>query len=247
VNPNLAVDRLNAIYRALSDSMSKLSFGPPTTHVYNPLEYAWEPVKHYLGLAGHPGKEVLFLGMNPGPWGMAQTGVPFGTVSLVRDWMGISAPVGKPRDEHPRRPVLGFGTEREEVSGTRFWGWARDRFGTAEQFFGRFFVANYCPLVFMEESGRNRTPDKLPADERLSLFEPCDRALRQVVEALEPRRVIGVGKFAEDRARVALKGMGLQFGRILHPSPASPLANRGWAEQAEAQLRAMGVVLPAGN
>ena len=34
-------------------------------------------------------KEAVFLGMNPGLWGMAQTGVPFGTVSLVRDWMGI--------------------------------------------------------------------------------------------------------------------------------------------------------------
>jgi single-strand selective monofunctional uracil DNA glycosylase len=31
---------------------------------------------------------------------------------------------------------------------------------------------------------------------------------------------------------------------IPHPSPASPAANRGWAPQAEAALRAIGVALP---
>ena len=82
--------------------------------------------------------QSLLLGMNPGPWGMAQTGVPFGTVSRVRDWLGIEAPVERPANEHPRRPVLGFGTERDEVSGLRVWGWAQARWGTPERFFERF-------------------------------------------------------------------------------------------------------------
>lgn len=213
------------------------------THVYNPLEYAMQPVARYLEKAATSRKEVLFLGMNPGPWGMAQTGVPFGTVSLVRDWLGVTGPVGKPPDEHPKRPVQGFEVTREEVSGQRFWGWARDRFDTADRFFERFFVANYCPLMFLEASGRNRTPDKLPAAEKQALFRPCDQALRRLAQVLRPHLVVGIGKFAEDRARAALGDCGLRIGRILHPSPASPAANRGWAEQAEKQLLQLGVRL----
>jgi single-strand selective monofunctional uracil DNA glycosylase len=228
------------IYRALSKSLKDAQFEPPVTHVYNPLDYARIPAEQYLALA-RPGLEVLFLGMNPGPWGMAQTGVPFGTVPLVRDWLSVEGAVAKPAVEHPRRPVEGFATRREEVSGTRFWGWARDRYETPDRFFRRFFVANYCPLVFMEASGRNRTPDKLPVEERKPLFRHCDRALQEVVELLRPQWVIGVGKFAEDRARSALSDHGVNFGRILHPSPASPAANRGWLEQAERQLAEMGI------
>jgi single-strand selective monofunctional uracil DNA glycosylase len=172
---------------------------------------------------------------------MAQTGVPFGTVGFVRDWLGIEGPVGKPALEHPKRPIQGFAMEREEVSGSRLWGWARDRFRSPDHFFRRFFVANYCPLVFMEASGRNRTPDKLPAVEQKELFRLCDRALRRVVKTLNPRLVVGIGKFAEDRAQSALVDMDIRIGRILHPSPASPAANRGWAEQAERQLKSLGI------
>ena len=182
--------------------------------------------------------------MNPGPWGMVQTGVPFGEIEHVRDWLGLEAPVARPAAEHPKRPIEGFSCSRREVSGRRLWGWARERFGTPERFFARFFVWNYCPLVFMEESGRNRTPDKLPVAERDPLFAACDRALAEAVEVLGVRRIVGIGKFAEGRAREALAGRDVEIGSILHPSPASPAANRGWAEQAEAGLAALGVELP---
>jgi single-strand selective monofunctional uracil DNA glycosylase len=177
---------------------------------------------------------------------MAQTGVPFGTLDMVRNWLNIDGPVGKPDIEHPSRPIVGFGVQKEEVSGSRFWGWARDRYGTAGRFFQDHFVANYCPLVFMEVTGRNRTPDKLPAEEKSRLFNHCDRALQQVVELLQPEILVAIGKFAEDRARLALAGTSIRIGRILHPSPASPLANRGWAPQAEQQLQALGIQLPGG-
>ncbi|NTU60032.1 MAG: single-stranded DNA-binding protein, partial [Deltaproteobacteria bacterium] len=130
---------------------------------------------------------------------------------------------------------------RSEVSGARLWGWARARFGTPEAFFGRFLVVNYCPLVFMEESGKNRTPDKLPAGEREPLLEACDRALRRTVELLGPRHVIGVGAFAEARARAALAGAEAEIGRISHPSPASPAANRGWDRLVDGELAALGL------
>src|SRR6476646_278158 len=124
--------------------------------------------------------------MNPGPFGMAQTGVPFGEVKAVRDWMGIDGRVGRPDPEHPKRPVLGFGHPRAEVSGTRLWGWAEARYRTADAFFDRFYVLNWCPLCFLEEGGRNRTPDKLPVAERDALYAVCDRALRRQIEVLRP-------------------------------------------------------------
>jgi len=181
--------------------------------------------------------------MNPGPYGMGQTGVPFGDVGFVRDWMGIEAPVDHPPDEHPKRPVLGFDCGRSEVSGSRLWGWAQDRFGTPEQFFSRFFVINYCPLLFMESTGRNRTPDKLSADERSALLSACDKALRAAIDFLDPTLVVGVGAWATKRACAALGDDGPQIGTVLHPSPASPKANRGWAPQAESDLRGLGIKL----
>ncbi len=233
------------ISKRLAKDVDKLTFGPPVTHVYNPLDYAWSAHESYLRRFGSGTREVVLVGMNPGPWGMAQTGIPFGEVGAVRDWLGVGESVGKPRNEHPKRSVQGLECKRSEVSGARLWGWARDVFGTPEKFFAQFFVTNYCPLAFLEDSGRNRTPDKLPADERSRLFDVCDRALREIIEELQPEHVIGVGVFAEKRATAALAGMGYSVGRILHPSPASPKANKGWGGIVHAELVAMDIRLPS--
>lgn len=230
--------------RSLAREASKLRFEAPVACVYNPLEYAAEAAEAYVTRFLRAPIDALFLGMNPGPWGMVQTGIPFGEVGLVRDWMGIEASIGKPPREHPKRPVEGFACARSEVSGRRLWGWVAERFGTPEAFFERFFVWNYCPLVFMEEGGKNRTPDKLTASERQALFALCDQALAGLVEACQPQRIIGVGRFAQKQARAALGPDSIPVETVLHPSPASPIANRGWAPQAEAQLIAMGLDLP---
>jgi len=227
---------------ALVRQLRPLGFGPPVAYVYNPLLYARKSYHRYLTLYGRSPREVLMFGMNPGPFGMAQTGVPFGEVTMVRDWLGINEPVGKPPREHPKRPILGFFCPRREVSGTRLWGWARDRFGTPQRFFQRYFIANYCPLCFLDTGGRNVTPDKLPARQRAPLLAACDHALKRTVEYFAPRWVIGIGQFAESRARAALTGMDVQIGSILHPSPASPKANRNWAAQVSRQLAMMGIV-----
>jgi single-strand selective monofunctional uracil DNA glycosylase len=233
------MNALVAISRELSARVDGLAF-PSVPFVYNPLDYARVPHEAYLERWGAASpREVVMVGMNPGPFGMAQTGVPFGDVAMVRDFLGITGPVGRPSHEHPRRPIAGFACTRSEVSGTRFWGWARDRFGTPQRFFARVFVANWCPLVFMEESGRNRTPDKLAPGERAALFAVCDEALAQIVAELRPRLVVGVGRFAERRAREAL-GTQVELGCILHPSPASPATNSDWAGTVDAQLRALG-------
>jgi single-strand selective monofunctional uracil DNA glycosylase len=234
---------LAAIADTLVAELADLNFGPPVTHVYNPLIYARAPHAAYLTRYGAGPKEVLLVGMNPGPWGMAQTGVPFGEVSLVRNWMGIGGAVGRPAYEHPARPVTGFACRRSEVSGRRLWGWAREAFGTPEAFFARFLVVNYCPLLFLEASGRNRTPDHLPRTEQAPLFAACDRALRRTIELLRPRLVVGVGRFAEARARVAAEGLSVRVDRITHPSPANPAANRGWEQLVRGELAALGVDL----
>ncbi len=234
-------DRILAVERRLSKQLAALRFRAPVTHVYDPLVHAARPHRRYLRRFADAPKRVVYLGMNPGPYGMAQTGVPFGEVALVRDWMGIDERVDPPTNEHPKRPIQGFACTRSEVSGARLWGAVADRYADPADFFAHSFVANYCPLVFMEASGRNRTPDKLPADERGPLYAACDRALRETIELLEPEFVIGVGRFAEGKAQAALDGLDLTIGTVLHPSPASPIANRGWLPQAKKQLRALGV------
>ncbi|MDA0373194.1 MAG: single-stranded DNA-binding protein [Planctomycetota bacterium] len=233
-----------ATQRALG-ALAPLRFGPPVAYVYNPLVHARRSHEAFLQRFGSGEKEVLLVGMNPGPFGMVQTGVPFGEVAAVRDWLGIEEPVDRPVPEHPKRPVEGFACRRSEVSGRRLWNYVAARCRTPEDFFARFFIHNFCPLAFMEEGGRNVTPDKLKTSEREPLLAVCDAYLRDVVDALRPSWVVGVGAFAEDRARRALAGRGdsLRFGRIPHPSPASPLANRGWDEAADAAFAELGLEL----
>ena len=233
---------LVAIDRQLAEACDAMEFAEPVDTVYNPLTYARGPHEAFLERYGRGQKEIVLVGMNPGPFGMAQTGVPFGDPTFVREWMGIEGAVEQPPKVHPKRPIVGLDSARSEVSGTRLWGWARERFGTADTFFQRFFVLNYCPLVFMEQGGRNRVPEKLPKSEREPLFAACDTALRDAIAELRPSRVIGVGKFAEKCARRVLEDA-VTIGRVLHPSPASPLANRGWSEAAERELEAQGVRL----
>ena len=238
---NVTTDALSAAASELSARVNLLDFGPPVSCVYNPLQYARAGYEQYLQVAGAATRRIIFLGMNPGPWGMAQTGVPFGEIAAVRDWLGIDVPIGRPDPEHPKRLIQGLACTRSEVSGRRLWGLFAARFGQPQRFFARHFVANYCPLVFMEDGGRNRTPDKLPTSQRQALFQACDLHLQAICRALEADVVVGVGRFAADRARAALAEWDTQVAQILHPSPASPLANRGWGEHASRQLVELGL------
>lgn len=229
-----AADRLRA-------AMNELEFDEPVTHIYNPLDYAWKLHRQYIERA-LPSASVLLLGMNPGPWGMAQTGVPFGEVSYVRDWMKIDGQVDDVDPEHPKRPIEGLTCARSEVSGRRLWGLMQERYGEPEKFFQKHFVINYCPLVFMESSGRNRTPDKLSADERDAIQTHCDQHLREVIDALPWKHLVGVGAYAEACFKRICDGEpnAPSISRILHPSPASPAANRDWAGTVVKQMTQSG-------
>jgi single-strand selective monofunctional uracil DNA glycosylase len=231
---------VSATRTAVAD-LEALVFAPPVACVYNPLDYAFAVHAAWLSRYGRGPKEVLLVGMNPGPYGMVQTGIPFGEVEAVRSWLRLTGEVRQPRQVHPKRPVQGLTCPRSEVSGRRLWGWAAQRFVTPQRFLSRFFVTNYCPLAFVSESGANLTPDHLPATERAPLFRICDRLLLQVVEILRPQWVIGVGAFAEQRAAAALAGRSVRIGRMPHPSPASPLANAGWERLADAALADLGI------
>ena len=225
----------------LVDELGSLTFSSPVSCVYNPLNYARKPYDAYLRKYGRKPREVILVGMNPGPWGMAQTGVPFGEITAVREWLGIEAPVGQPDNIHPKRPVDGFRCRRSEVSGKRLWGWAKKTFATPGRFFSRFFVANYCPLMFIDRDGRNRTPNNVKASERTPLLSLCDGALRETVLYFGPRYVVGIGEFAAGRIKTALAGLDITAGRITHPSPANPRANRGWETIIQKELREMDI------
>jgi len=245
--------QLLAAARELSQTLATLRFAPPITHVYDPLQYAWAPYQGYVTRYGNAHKRVLLVGMNPGPYGMMQTGVPFGEISAVRDWMGVDAPVQRPAHQHPKRPIAGFDCMRSEVSGRRVWGWAALRFGSAAAFFSEWFVLSYCPLVFLEASGRNFTPDRRPVAERRAVAQACDHHLAAALAALQPEWAIGVGAFAERRLRAVLESDAvdsalarrIKVGQILHPSPASPVANRGWSDAVDRTLAQLRVPLRA--
>ncbi len=225
----------------LAIQADRLCFGPPIKHVYNPLSYAWDIHQAYLRRYGNSRKRVVFWGMNPGPFGMVQTGVPFGEVSAVRDWLGLSGRIEKPVREHSARPIQGFDCHRSEVSGERLWGLFAKRFGPAPSFFRDHLVMNYCPLAFLEESGRNYTPNHLPARQAAPLLEICDHHLFRVCDALRPEWLVGIGDFATRRLRAGCERTGVKIGQILHPSPASPLANKDWAATATKQLIDLGL------
>lgn len=239
---------LKSISDELVLKIKDLKFTEPVTHVYNPLVYAKESVEKYFDKYGQGTKKVLFLGMNPGPFGMAQTGIPFGEIAAVKDWLKLEGKIGKPAEEHPDRPIMGFDCHRSEVSGVRIWKLFRDRFETPEAFFKNHFVWNYCPLLFSEihrHTGkkvcRNLTPDKIKSAETKVLYEACDQTLRELVEVLSPEHLVGVGAFAESCLKRVFPERAKEVKRMLHPSPASPIANRDFAGTAVKQMKEFGI------
>ena len=207
--------------------------------VYNPLMYAWEIHEEFIRLSGGHGAKTILMGMNPGPHGMGQMGIPFAATSVVRELLGISGiDVGKPALTHPKRPVNGLNHSKEEVSGTRLWGLLQGTYGGASQIFQNVFIVNHCPLMIFEgHRGTNITPNNVSGLVVRELLERCDQHLREVVIALGAEEVIGIGKYAEKRANLALAAMGTRVKTCWHPSPASPLANRNGGEDWRENVR----------
>lgn len=230
---------LSSITRAFSSALQSFKPGPAVKYIYNPLDYALGPHLSYVEKFGSAPKKAVFLGMNPGPWGMAQTGVPFGEINTVNEYLQISGQVGQPAEVHPAKEIAGFAVKRSEVSGKRLWGAVQNRYPDPAAFFKENYIYNYCPLMFLDEKGRNITPDKLKKGEQNELYRICDLYLQKTADYFQAEVIVAIGAFAEKRAKQALQGR-ISIIRILHPSPASPAANRGWYEQAAEQLQSAG-------
>jgi single-strand selective monofunctional uracil DNA glycosylase len=233
-----APEDLVSVAERLKTRLKRLRFGPPVAYVYNPLEYAWPVARAYYERYGRAPKEVLFVGMNPGPFGMAQTGVPFGEIAAVRDYLGLTGAIVSPRRTHPKRPVQGFDCPRSEISGQRLWSAFAKRYPAAEDFFARAFVLNYCPLLFLGPSAVNITPDKIGKEDRKKMESICDKALAETIRVLTPKHVVGIGNYAAKRAS---KVTGADVICMPHPSPASPAANTGWEAAAREALTDAGL------
>ena len=234
-----AAQRLSVICDAAIPKLEKKTI---VAHATNPLDYAWPHHEQYLLKWGNRGGKTLLLGMNPGPWGMAQTGVPFGATEVAQSFLQIEArELETPSNAHPKRPIEGMALERQEISGTRLWNLMKAHFGTVENTFNNLFVVNHCPLLLLGETGKNITPNNLPSAIMSPLLKACDEHLLDVIDIIGVTRVIGIGKYAEQRARLALgaektgsgtsrDGRSIRINTCWHPSPASPLANRNDGE-----------------
>ena len=94
-------------------------------------------------------------------------------------------------------------------------------------------------MLFSGERATNITPDKITGPTTKALLERCDEHLREVVEIMQIKRVIGVGRYSEKRAAKALSSTNIEVTTCWHPSPASPLANRNEGADWRANVRAV--------
>ncbi|XP_071563318.1 single-strand selective monofunctional uracil DNA glycosylase isoform X2 [Temnothorax nylanderi] len=230
-------DRLLSIEQELCTKLRQVSFPSSIEYIYNPLEYAFETHAMYVRKYCTGTKKILFVGMNPGPWGMSQTGVPFGEINMVKDWLKISGPVGKPSKEHPDRKVIGFQCTRSEISGLRLWGLFRDLCESPENFFRYAYMHNYCPFAFMDGRARNITPAEIKGEGQRILHELCDKSLIDIIQLLKAEIVVGIGNYAEKRAQIAVQtgGLSVQVMVLRHPSPRA-VGNQNWNEMAMQRL-----------
>jgi single-strand selective monofunctional uracil DNA glycosylase len=88
---NIAVEQLKDCAGLLRDRLSNIVCSShKISHVYNPLEYAWKPHCAYIEQYACHKPKMLLVGLNPGPWGMSQTGIPFGEIHSVTEFLNIS-------------------------------------------------------------------------------------------------------------------------------------------------------------
>ena len=198
-------------------------------YAYNPLDYAWKPHKVYLEKYGGLGAKTIIMGMNPGH-GMGNTGIPFGCPEKVKTYLDITnLKVKQPMKTHPKRKITGLECTKPEISGKRIWGIIEEIYGSPTNAFNEIFVLNHFPLWMFNESGQNITPDKLRKSTTKEIFTACNKYLTDVIQILNCKTIIGVGKYAQKMAKLALYDIEIEtiiVKEIPHPSPANPLANK---------------------
>lgn len=281
--------------RALADDLHALRCPAGVSHVYNPLRYMWPAherflSRHYvrereslpnvgrLDLYRPAGtaksRRYLILGMNPGPHGMVQTGLPFGDVVNAAAMLGyktgdqIPAPDLASVALHPSRPVIGLSATRREASGERLWGGLASIWGSLDAVLADCFAANYCPLAYFADdaSGTNVTPEEFgkrtvngkpnpryDTAYAAELDEVCLPYLVRVARAMRVEVILAVGRYAEVKAKIIAALCPEATRRcpspkvvyLTHPSPLATRSAGEWATMARHALDAA-CVLPPG-
>ena len=220
--------KLINLTEAFNNKLNKIHFSF-TGIIYNPLDYAKDNYYEYLQNYVNEYIDNIFLGMNPGPYGMVQTGIPFGEINYVKNYLKINNTVNKPKTEHCKKIITGMNTERSEISGFRFWSLIKSKYQTAELFAEKNAVLNYCPLCFIEntQKGKNITPEMLSKSDKNQINICCDEYLKNIIMLIQPKKLIGIGSYAYKRF---CKVSTLPTFYMLHPSPLNPKANKNWIE-----------------
>lgn len=204
--------------------------------IYNPLEYCLDPFIQYLEKGGEK-RDIVFLGMNPGPFGMMQNGIPFGASNFVNNYLNIEKDFDKQKieKEHPKYKIIGKNIERQEISGTKLWGLIQSFYPDSNTFLENQIVLNYLQLAILDkEKGKNITPDKLNKDVRTKIENICDNQLREILDILESKVLIGVGKYSYDSLLRVKKNE--KVIKINHPSPLNARYFKTWTEDTKKLL-----------
>lgn len=177
--------------------------------------------------------------MNPGPFGMCQTGVPFGDPKCVKEFLQIEGVVNKPEIECPFREILGFNSSRREQSGERLWRFFQSICHTPEFFFKNAFLFNFCPIALMKGNGCNVTPGEIKDIKvRKSLEVLCEDWYLKVIRLLQPEYLIAIGRYIHKKTKDVFKANHIDNIKILympHPSPRA-VNNTNWHEKAQTFL-----------
>ncbi len=192
--------------------------------VYNVFEYAWQGWEAYIHKCAKLSAKIMLLGINPGPHGMLQTGIPFGSISAVRNYIGIhDADIKQPTVLHKNRPVDGMKYTKEEQSGLLLWNTIESLFTNSLNFFSHCFVINYCPLAFFTQKGENITPDKLGTEERKDVEHRCTSHLLEYLNIFNTSLILAIGRYAFNKAQLLSRDLHIipqkNIIYIPHPSP----------------------------
>jgi Uracil DNA glycosylase superfamily. len=208
----------------------------------NVFSYAIDPFLEYLEKAERGSVRTLYLGMNPGPYGMYRTGIPFCDFVTKREFLKITASVDETfidvdavRGEKPDE-------KRREVSGMRLWGLFESVYHSPERFFSSSLVLSYSPLIFFRSEGRraNIALSDVKSLDRKRIEKVSDEFLKRYIKELKCDTLVGIGDYAH-RALVRCSD-GERLLKIAHPSPANPAANGDWAGRTYCYLKSEGVM-----
>jgi single-strand selective monofunctional uracil DNA glycosylase len=203
-------------------------------------------------------RPLLVFGLNPGPYGMAQTGVPFTDLKrlesalpgLWKDLVASGEPVTRPGLAPPS--LARHLTRTFESSSVRVYRFLERAYGRPELALREVVFVNPCPLLFIDpETGANRTPADLPralrarkAAELVHAFEELRRAtVLEAVAELEPRGAILLGRDVAAAVGEALRAA-LGARSVVeweHPARAVP---ETWSRGLADELRKRGLLRP---